>query len=389
MAVGRFPAGARVALSAIALLLGCALQALPVVAQEALVGALPDSAPLAESELEPDPPQSEAPQAEDEEALEETAAREAAMAAASAANPGAAAAAERTTGAMVTEAEGLRASAAGLEARVAGAEAKSANLLANASMGLRGARQSAEFLAAAKSQLAASAKRTAEFARSAEEAAAQARADLREVQEAPRKAAEEAAQVAAQELRQRAKIWRAGDAALQAKVEALIPPPASEAGERVALPYRDAARRSAVASASYELRGRTLDELAGSLQEGVGVLDGEAQTSEEEGEEDVARRMRGRAGDLLRRAVKAGAQAQENYKASARIRSDIPTYEASASAAEAHASALSRQYWMPPPPVAAGAPAAAPPPVAATDTVLLVPKALLQRRLGEIGLAPP
>lgn len=254
---------------------------------------------------------------------------------------------ERAHSQAFAEAREGRMSAAAVEADAAEALATSAGALANASDALRLVRRHVGLAESVRAQLAASAVRASAYARRAEEAAARARAELREMAEAPREAAAEAARAAVAELRRR----RNQSLAIMATVEAAMQPPtpqATEVGDLAMAPHHAAMQRSAGMGHAYIAQAESLSRQAKDLQRRAEVASGQAAAYQIKDEPNRAPQMSAHAKDLFGDVKKAYAQAGQEEAIAERINSDVPSLEASAAAAATYASERARRWWIPP-----------------------------------------
>jgi len=304
--------------------------------------------------VDPDAPP-EPPQLSDEQALTD-AEKAAAAAAALKAEAGTGAAAEKKekeTGAMVAEASGKQAMAAGIEARITEAEAFSAQSLSLANGDMEAAKNGALMVTAAKAQVKAAEVRAAIYARSAAKAAARAKAELKEIQDIPKKVAALAAQEAKRIVQAEVNEAASNVAIVKARLAGPgLPVPLAEAAVRAAQPYYAVMQKAISMGNLYEQSAHSLQDQAQSLQEQSRTVASQAVAYQSAGYGDMAIKLMAQAKGMLGESQSKDAQARKDYAVAEGVRKSVPNYQANAAAASARATSLANPGGQPPPAVA-------------------------------------
>jgi hypothetical protein len=306
---------------------------------------------------DPDAPP-EAPQLTDEKALsdaEDAAAGDAALAAEKAAGSKEEEKKEKETGAMVAEASGKQAMAAGIEARITEAEASSAQSLSLANGDMEAAKSGSLMVTAAKAQVQAAEVRAAIYARSAAKAAARAKAELKEIQDIPKKVAALAAEEARKEVQAEVNEAASNLAIVKSRLAGpALPVPLAEAAVRAAKPYYNIMNKAVAMGSLYEANAHNLQDQAQTLQEQSRTVASQAVAYQAAGYGDMAKKLMAQAKGMLSEAQVKDAAARKDMAVAEGVRKSIPNYQANAAAASARATAIANPAGQPPAAVAPG-----------------------------------
>jgi len=260
---------------------------------------------------------------------------------------------EKDTGAMVAQASGKQALAAAMEARLTEAEAVSAQSLSFANGDMEAAKSDALMVTAAKAQVQAAEVKAAIYAKSATKAAARAKAELKEIEEIPKKAAELAAAEAKRIIQKEVDQQASNVAIVKARLAGPgLPVPLAEAAVRAAQPYYNVMNKAVAMGNLYEASAHSLQDQAQSLQEQSRDVAGQAVRYQMAGYGDMASKMMAQAKGMLSAAEAKDAQARKDFSVAEGVRKSIPSYQASAAAASARATAIANPAGQPPPAVA-------------------------------------
>lgn len=260
---------------------------------------------------------------------------------------------EKETGAMVAQASGKQALAAAMEARLTEAEAVSAQSLSFANEDMEKAKSDALMVTAAKAQVQAAEVRAAIYAKSAAKAALRAKAELKEIQEIPKKAADLAAAEAKRIVQ--GEINEAHGNLLWVKSRLAgpaLPVPLAEAAVRAAQPYYAVMNKAIAMGNLYEQSAHSLQDQAQSLQEQSRDVAGQAVRYQMAGYGDMASKMMAQAKGMLSDAQSKDAQARKDFSVAEGVRKNVPQYQTAAAAASARATAIANPAGQPPPAVA-------------------------------------
>jgi len=266
-------------------------------------------------------------------------------------------------GALVADAAGKRAVAAGLSAQAGSANADSAASVINSTYSFKRALLDARSANEAKAKVLSAKVQVAIYARSAEESAKKAEAEIGEILAAPDVAAEEAAAEAEKEFRAEIAKWDSEKArADEAMILGTAPPPLTWAGEQIAKPYAAAAQRAQSARQMLEAQSQQLANLAEQLRRSASKVLAQAKTYEAGGNQAVADELLSKVEDLMRQAHDAQAAAERDAEQARMVQGSEKAYMVQAGVATERANVISRLYWIPPPvpSLAAGAPGPAP-----------------------------
>lgn len=256
----------------------------------------------------------------------------------------------KETNEIVAQAAGKQAVAAGMEARLTEAEAASAQALAMSNEDMEAAKSSTLMVTASKVQVQAAEVRAAVYARSAAKAAARAEAELKEIQDLPRKAAQLAADEAKAIVQK--EINDAQTNLLWVKSRQAGPPlpvPLAEAAVRAAKPYYDIMNKAIASGNLYEQSAHTLQDAAQSLQEQSRATASQAVAYQQAGYGDMAAKLITQAKSMLNEAVAKDAQAKKDFAIAEGVRKSVPNYQANAALASARATSIANPAGQPPP----------------------------------------
>jgi len=256
----------------------------------------------------------------------------------------------KETNEIVAQAAGKQAVAAGMEARLTEAEAATAQSLAISNEDMEAAKSSTLMITAAKVQVQAAEVRAAIYARSAAKAAARAEAELKEIQDLPRKAAQMAADEAKAIVQK--EINDAQSNLLWVKSRQAGPPlpvPLAEAAVRAAKPYYDIMNKAIASGNLYEQQAHALQDAAQSLQEQSRTTASQAVAYQQAGYGDMASKLIAQAKGMLNEAVAKDAQAKKDFAVAEGVRKSVPNYQANAALASARATAIANPGGQPPP----------------------------------------
>jgi hypothetical protein len=256
----------------------------------------------------------------------------------------------KETGALVAQASGGNAMASGIAARVADAEALSAGARSYADNDLNDGRGQGLFVIAAQAQVQAAEVRASIYANSAKKAAAQAQADLKEIQEIPKKAAQYAANLAIQQNIDELQKLANNKAIAEARLAPAAPPVAiAEGAVRAAKPYYDVMQKAVSMGSLYEQNARSNQEQADTLQQQSRALASQAVAYQSAGYGDMAKKLMATAKNMLSEAASKSDQAQKDFAVAEGVQKQVPVYQANAAAAAARATAIANPAGQPPP----------------------------------------
>jgi len=262
---------------------------------------------------------------------------------------------EKETGALVAEASGKQALAASMEARLTEAEASSAQSLSLANHDMEAGKSQALMVNAAKQQVQAAEVRANIYARSAAKAAARAQAELKEIQDIPRRAAEAAAIEAKRIVQNEVNEAASNVAIVKARLAGPgLPVPLAEAAVRAAQPYYAVMNKAIAMGNLYEANAHTLQDAAQTLQEQSRTVASQAVSYQLAGHGDMASKLMSQAKGMLAEAQTKDAQAQKDYAVAEGVRKQVPNYQANAAAASARATSLANPAGQPPAAIAPG-----------------------------------
>jgi len=257
------------------------------------------------------------------------------------------------TGARVAKAEGEKASAMAQEAMAAAAELSAAKAQAAANVGLA---QRASMATEVKAELTTIARHAGAYAESAAEAVKKAQLELKEIGEAPKKAAEQAAQEAVRQIQQEEDMNKK---VLTFDQHASGELPPAVAASRAAVPYAAAVREAEQVQAAYDSKSAQLKSEAYFLRASSRNVDSDKLDAYEGSKLGG---IRAQSHDLLIKSMKKESEAAEASDQARRVVQVVPKYAAAASDAVGRATIL--ESWMPPSlalePFPAFSPAAAP-----------------------------